>query len=661
MKRTRILVIGLSLLFVFQLNAYSQNNKLDKVPDSFEFTDEFDVGLNQEIISTPVIVKGIDVPVSLSILGGNYSINNGNFTRQKGTLQNNDEIRVLIQSADVYGKVATLILYVEDIPHIFNVRTVEHPDSGWARLPIILTSITKPTFPDVEFNILDYGAVSDGVTKCTSAFDEAIKACRNAGGGSVVVPAGNFLTGPIHLLSNTNLHLLKGAYIKFSTTFSDYLPVVYTRFEGTELYNYSPCVYAFEQQNIAITGQGTLDAQGANSNWWAWKTTGSADVNSLLAMAEKGLPVEDRIFGAGHYIRPNMIQPYRCTNVLIDSVTVLNGPMWHIHPVLSTNVTVSNVTVVGHGRNNDGCNPESCTNVLIKNCYFNTGDDCIAIKSGRNADGRRVNVPTSYIVIQGCEMKDGHGGVVIGSEISGGAHHIYAEDCQMDSPQLDRALRIKTNSIRGGIIENIYMRNIEVGQVADAAIRVNFNYGEGDISTYVPIVRNIEVTNMTCNKANYAIEFAAYKRSPVQNVRLINCTFNNIKTPFTANYYSNLCLDNTIINGSDYNIIMNPDGVIDSSLASSGIEYLATSDLTFDVFPNPIDQDVQVQFVIPEKAFATIDLMDISGRIIENKFSGVLNAGQQSINLKFSEMRHGAYIIAIWIDDESMIKRVLFL
>ena len=646
-----------TVLFVF--DAIAQNNKSDKVPNSFAFIDQFDVNTNTDILSDPVTINGIDDSVSVRILGGYYSINNGEFTKEQQSIVNNDEVRVKLKSSPSYGEVTSLIFYVEDKPYVFNTRTIEPPDSGWARLPEIVSAITRPSFQDKDFNVIDYGAKNDGVTICTDAFKAAIEDCHNAGGGKVIVPSGTFLTGPIHLLSNTNLYLSEGAYVKFSTVFSDYLPVVYTRFEGTELYNYSPCVYAFEQENIGITGPGTLDAQGAYGNWWDWKSTGSSDVSTLRTLAENSVAVEDRIFGAGHYIRPNMIQPYRCKNVLIDSVTVLNGTMWHIHPVLSTNVTVSNVTVVGHGPNNDGCNPESCTNVLIKNCYFDTGDDCIAIKAGRNADGRRVNVPTSYVVVQGCEMKDGHGGVVIGSEITGGAHHIYAEDCHMDSPNLDRVLRIKSNSIRGGVVENIYMRNIEVGEVSNAVVRVNFDYGEGDVSTYVPVVRNIEVRDLTCDKADYAVQFIAYKRSPVENIRLINCSFASIKTPFSANYYTNLCLDSVVVNGASYHTIMQPDGAIDSTLSSSGVDNLYVDEGEFDVFPNPIVQQAEVEFSLKVRALVNIELFTLTGEKMGTKFSGYLKEGRQNMTLDFGENFHGVYLLLVQIGNNSRIKQVV--
>jgi polygalacturonase len=220
---------------------------------------------------------------------------------------------------------------------------------GWEMLPGILERIEPPVFPEKDFDITRYGAEGDGDTDCTQAFKKAIDACHSAGGGRVIVPEGVFLTGTIHLKSNVNLHLQEGAIVSFFTNTDDYLPVVYTRFEGTECMNFSPLVYAFEQENIAITGSGTLDGNGSNTNWWRWKWTQRPDVTMLCEKGDNGVPVRERVFGAGHKLRPNMIQPYRCKNVLIEGVTIKNSPMWHIHPVLSQNITVRDVKVVGHG------------------------------------------------------------------------------------------------------------------------------------------------------------------------------------------------------------------------------------------------------------------------------------------------------------------------
>lgn len=423
-----------------------------------------------------------------------------------------------------------------------SAQPVAPSNPGWDDLPNILKNIAPPTFRESDFLLTDYGAVGDSGTDCTGAFARAIDVCHTSGGGRVVVPSGIFLTGAIHLKSNVNLHLMKGAILRFSTDPRKYLPLVYTRWEGVECMNYSALIYAFDQENIAVTGEGLLDGQGSADRWWFWKGNSVHDGRNagasqkdarakLLAMADRDVPVSERRMGEGSYLRPNFFQPYRCKNVLVQGVTFKNSPMWFLHPVLSRNVSIIGVTVEGLGPNNDGCDPECCTDVLIENCTFNTGDDCIAVKSGRNADGRRVNIPTENVVIRGCRMDDGHGGIVIGSEISGGVRNVFAEHCTMDSPRLDRALRIKTNALRGGIIENIRMRNVDVGQVAEAVIKVDYYYEEGDSGAFTPVVRNIDVQDVHCKKSEFGIWIKAYERSPATNITVRNCTFENVAEP----------------------------------------------------------------------------------------------------------------------------------
>jgi len=428
--------------------------------------------------------------------------------------------------------------------------------AGWGAVDGILRRIVPPRFPSRTFDITKYGAKPDGATDATGAIRDAIAACHQAGGGRVVIPNGVFLTGAIHLRSGVNLHLADRATLKFLREPAAYLPVVFTRFEGVELMNFSPLIYAFEARDIAVTGRGTLDGQADAAHWWPWKggagtsgPTQAADRARLIEAQARGLPVADRVFGAGHYLRPNFIQPYRCQNVLIDGITVLNSPMWEIHPVLCTNVTVRNVRVSTHGPNNDGCNPESSKDVLIERCLFDTGDDCIAIKSGRNDDGRRVNTPSENIVIRDCQMKDGHGGVVIGSEISGGARHIYAERCRMDSPQLDRALRFKTNSVRGGVIEHVYMRDVTVGQVAEAVMTADFFYEEGDTGKYPPVLRDVEMRRVTSRKSKYAFLLRGYSHAPITDVRVVDCTFDGVAEADVLAGVKGLTLENVRING----------------------------------------------------------------------------------------------------------------
>ena len=291
-------------------------------------------------------------------------------------------------------------------------------------------------------------------------------------------------------------------------------PIVLTRFEGLECMNYSPFIYAFNQQNIAITGGGTLDGQASGEHWWPWAGKRGAkpdDPNqrkaraALMEMAEKGVPVEQRKFGEGGWLRPMFIQPYRCTNVQMEDITITNSPMYEMHPVLCKNVIARNVKVSSHGPNNDGCDPESSVDVLIDGCTFDTGDDCIAIKSGRNADGRRLHAPSENLIVQNCVMKDGHGGVTMGSECSGDIRNVFAQDCQMDSPNLNVALRFKNNAIRGGVIEHVYMRNVKAGQVAQAAIDVDFYYEEGEKGPFTPVVRDVEVINLEVKKCGNAV------------------------------------------------------------------------------------------------------------------------------------------------------------
>ena len=432
--------------------------------------------------------------------------------------------------------------------------------SGWDAVPDILSRIVPPRFPDRDFDITRYGASPGGTVDNTAAIRRVIEACSAAGGGRVVVPAGRFLTGPVHLASNVNLHVVRGATLAFSQDPKQYLPAVFTRFEGTELMNYSPLIYAFERENVAITGEGTLDGQADNTHWWAWK--GSADFGwvrgtpnynaarqRLLDMAERGVPVARRVFGEGDYFRPSFIQPYRCRNVLIEGVTIVNSPMWEVHPVLCQNVTVRGVTINSHGPNNDGCDPESCRDVLIDRCVFDTGDDCIAIKSGRNADGRRINMPSENIIVRGCEMRDGHGGVTIGSEISGGCWNVFAYDCRMDSPRLDRALRLKNNAMRGGVLEHIYMRDVTVGQVADSVLSIDFYYEEGDKGTFTPVARDVEMLRVSSKKSAYGLYLRGFANAPIENIRVIDCHFENVAKGNMTEEVRGLVFDRTTING----------------------------------------------------------------------------------------------------------------
>jgi len=424
----------------------------------------------------------------------------------------------------------------------------------WQTATEILARIKAPQFPARDFAITDFGAVAGGKQDCTTALSKAIAACSAAGGGRVVVPAGVFLTGAIHLKSNVNLHLVEGSTLLFSTDPAAYLPVVFTRWEGTECMNYSPFIYAFEQENIAVTGSGTLDGQASVDNWWAWAKKGAdgkspavADSAALVASGDKGVPVAQRIYGAGHLLRPNFFQPYRCKNVLIEGVHIRRSPMWEINPVLCTNVIVRNLDINTHGPNNDGCDPESSRDVLIEGCTFDTGDDCIAIKSGRNDDGRRVGVASENLIIRNCVMKDGHGGVVIGSEIAGGCRNVFVENCTMDSPNLERALRFKSNARRGGVLENIFMRNVTVGSVAEAIITVDFLYEEGPNGQHKPVLRNVQLEHVTAKSTPRVFYIVGFPGVVIDGIHLAHCSFAGVSAAELVNHASHIEFDDVTI------------------------------------------------------------------------------------------------------------------
>lgn len=437
-------------------------------------------------------------------------------------------------------------------------------DTAWKQAENIISTVKAPTFKDKVYNITDFGGVADGTTKNTEAFKKAIETCHTEGGGTVLVPEGTFLTGAIHLKSNVNLHLNKGAEVLFSKDTLDYLPMVHTSYEGVELMNYSPLIYAKGAKNIGVTGEGTFNGQADNTIWWPWCGAGHYgyaegtpaqraphNLPRLRTMNENNTPVEERTFGPGHQLRPLFFQVLECENVIVQGVTFTNAPFWVIHPLKSQNILVDGVTVNSHGPNNDGCDPEYCKNVVIQNCTFNTGDDCIAIKSGRNNDGRRVNIPSENIVVQNCTMADGHGGVVMGSEISAGVRNVYVRDCKMDSPNLDRAIRIKTNTLRGGFVEGVYVKDLEVGQVKEAVLKINTFYGiyENQEGEFMPTIKDIYLQNVAVkNGGKYGILIKGRPQAPAKNITLENVTIEKAQNVTSIENAENITYINTHIN-----------------------------------------------------------------------------------------------------------------
>jgi polygalacturonase len=427
----------------------------------------------------------------------------------------------------------------------------------WAEVPRILRRICPPRFPRRQFPVTRYGAKGDGVTDCTAAFAQAIAACHRAGGGRVVVPPGNFLTGAIHLRGNVELHVGDGAAIRFSPDPAKYLPVVLTRWEGTECYNYSPFIYAYGQRNVAVTGRGTLDGQARLGPWESWYASGGpqgADQRELRRLGSIGAPLDQRLFGPGHYLRPKMVQFYRCENVLVSDVTIVDPPMWTIHPVLSRNVTVRNVTVHSTLYNTDGCDPEASSYVHVTGCRFDTNDDCVAVKSGRDEDGIRVGVPSTNIVIERCAFAGRWGGVTIGSEMSGGVRNVFARDCTVnpvDFPgkyPVKYPLYIKTNKLRGGVIDGVHLRDITGTRVEREALYVILNYNN-QVGTRPVRVSNITAQRLTLDGARTAVHLLGLETDHITGVRVSDSVFTNVRQPNMVAFTDDLRFRNVLVNG----------------------------------------------------------------------------------------------------------------
>lgn len=445
------------------------------------------------------------------------------------------------------------------------------PADSWAAVPELLKRIMPPQFPARDFDVTKFGAVADGTTTNTTAFRVAIAACAKAGGGRVVVPSGKYYTGPIHLRSGVNLYLTDGAELIFSDTLEDYLPVVFVRVGGVELYNYSPLIYARDCTNIAVTGKGKLN--GNAKKWWDWK---AKETRAGFEMGAKGVPVEQRIFGKPeHAIRPSFVSFVSCTNVLLEDFTIGSGPNWTIHPIYCENTTIRGVKVITDGPNNDGIDPDSCRDMLIENCTFDTGDDCVVLKSGYNEDGWRVGRPTENVIMRNCFSKRGHGGLVIGSEMSGDVRNVFMEDCQFEGT--DRAIRIKSRADRGGVVENIYARNLKVKNMQREVAILNMDYTADRNKTIVsnpPIFRNMQFENITGDGAPTAILIQGMADSPIENIRFVNMTINSTKG-VVANYTRGLVFDNVQVTPKSGPVFKLTDAVdlsIKKSIAPKGTE-----------------------------------------------------------------------------------------
>ena len=341
----------------------------------------------------------------------------------------------------------------------------------------VLAQISEPKFPDTEILLTTFGGTGDGISDNKTAFENAIKALAEKGGGKLIVPEGEYLiNGPIHLKSSINLHLVENATLKFSSNPDDYLPVVKTSWEGTFLYNYSPFIYAYDCENMAITGKGTIDGEGHNT-WGTWKEKQKESQLLSREMNHENVPIEERVFGKGYFLRPHLIQFFNCRNIKVEGVKMEDSPFWCLHLLKCENVVVRAVRYEAQNKNNDGIDPEYSKNILIEDVIFNNSDDNVAIKAGRDNEGRAAESGSENIVVRNCKIKGLHA-VVVGSEMSAGVQNVFVYDCGF-AGDLKRGIYLKSNHDRGGFIRNIFVKNVDFGKVEDCFYITSYYHNEG--------------------------------------------------------------------------------------------------------------------------------------------------------------------------------------
>ncbi|MCF6130109.1 glycoside hydrolase family 28 protein [Flavobacterium sp. AS60] len=409
----------------------------------------------------------------------------------------------------------------------------------------IVSRIQLPKIPNYTILVSKLGAKGDSISNDKPAFDKAMKLCQKKKGGTIIVPKGIYtLNGPIHFVSNVKLQLEKGAKIRFSDNPNHYLPMVLTSWEGTMIYNYSPLIYANNCSNISITGEGTIDGEGHNI-WNSFKSKEGADKKLTREMNHTNVPINDRRFGAGHFLRPQLIQFLECKNILVENVTIEDSPFWCIHLLKSESITVRGLKYNAFNANNDGVDPEYSKDVLIENIDFNNADDNVAIKAGRDHEGRaNSDFSSQNIVVRNCRFKGLHG-VVLGSEMSAGIKNIYVENCKTTG-YLKRGIYFKTNADRGGFIKNIFIRNIQLDEVEDC-IYITANYmGEG--ADFPSEVSDIYLSDISCTKAREtALIIQGYPLKKVRNVFLNNIEVKSAKNGMTLQHTENVTVNEVII------------------------------------------------------------------------------------------------------------------
>lgn len=406
--------------------------------------------------------------------------------------------------------------------------------------PFEMPSIKVPDFSNCkELLITDFGAVPGEKDKTSKAIADAISQANKVGGGIVVIPKGEWLTGKIHLKSNVNLYLNEGAILLFSDNPGDYLPAVSSTWEGMECYNYSPLIYAFQCKNIAITGKGMLKAK--MDVWTKWFERPKAHMDALIRlyhMGAKGIPVKERqMVGDSAHLRPQFIQFNRCENILVQGISIQDSPFWVIHPFLSKNIVIRDVKVKAHGHNNDGVDPEMSQNILIENCVFDQGDDAIAVKSGRNQDAWRLDTPSKNIIIRNCTVKNGHQLLAIGSELSGGIENIFMDNCIVTEEamsSLNHLVFIKTNERRGGYVKNIFVSNIKADQIKSGILGVETDVlyqWRHLVPTYerkLTSIENIFIENIQVSDVQFVSRIIGQAELPVKEVSFKNVTVDTI-------------------------------------------------------------------------------------------------------------------------------------
>lgn len=424
--------------------------------------------------------------------------------------------------------------------------------------------VAEPVIPDFSVNIEDFGAVSDGITINTQAFSDAINAAAENGGGKIVVPRGIWLTGPIVFKNNINLHVEEGALLIFSAN-KDLYPLVKTSFEGLETYRSQSPISGVGLENIAITGKGIID--GSGDAWRPVKKSKMTESQWKQLVKSGGVLSDDgkmwypsEAYKKGHqltnnfnvppfetreqfeevkeFLRPVMVSFVKCKKVLLDGPTFQNSPAWNIHPLMCEDVTIRNLTVRNpwYSQNGDGLDLESCKNAVIYNNSFDVGDDAICFKSGKNEDGRRRGMPTENVIVKNNIVYHGHGGFVVGSEMSGGVRNVHVSNCTFIGT--DVGLRFKSTRGRGGVVENIYISNIDMINIPTEAIRFNMFYGgqspileEGQkaavrdenpvpVTEETPSFRNIYMKNINVTSSKTAAMFQGLPEMSLENVNL---------------------------------------------------------------------------------------------------------------------------------------------